>query len=227
MLEDWVAGVLRFNGIDQYCKLPDKTLKRGYKYKTRSNIIGSITASERDTVDVTTGNFLIETVISPDPGHTNGGIVSKSAQNGYSLEIDNGGHVVLTINISNKNYSRSSSIPINDGQWHHLITELDRSTPQGINIYLDGQLANGQWSGDHLITTESLSNSADFLIGRVSNKYYSGRIDFLRISKGTLNDAETTIKELYEWEFNGPFLRDFLGNSSTGSRRDAGALEYQ
>jgi hypothetical protein len=46
----------------------------------------------------------------------------------------------------------------------------------------------------------------------------------MRICLGTLNDAKTDIKELYAWEFNGPFLRDFAGNAPRG-KRDAGALE--
>ena len=29
-----------------------------------------------------------------------------------------------------------------------------------------------------------------------------------------------------EWEFNGPFLKDFFGNKSTGDGRDVGAIEY-
>ena len=36
---------------------------------------------------------------------------------------------------------------------------------------------------------------------------------------------KTTIEELYAWEFNGPFLRDFCGNQPVG-KRDAGAIEY-
>ena len=35
-------------------------------------------------------------------------------------------------------------------------------------------------------------------------------MDFLRVSRGTLKEAETNIEELYDWEFNGPFLKDFM-----------------
>ncbi len=45
------------------------------------------------------------------------------------------------------------------------------------------------------------------------------------LSKGTLEDAETTIEELYEWQFDGPFLRDFFGNKPADVRRDVGAIE--
>jgi hypothetical protein len=46
----------------------------------------------------------------------------------------------------------------------------------------------------------------------------------VRISLGTLADAKTDIGELYAWQFNGPFLRDFTGRKPQG-KRDAGALE--
>ena len=36
--------------------------------------------------------------------------------------------------------------------------------------------------------------------------------------------AKTDIKELYAWQFDGPFLRDFAGRKPKGNR-DAGALE--
>lgn len=32
-------------------------------------------------------------------------------------------------------------------------------------------------------------------------------------------------QELYAWEFDGPFLRDFTGRKPAGARRNAGAIE--
>ena len=46
-----------------------------------------------------------------------------------------------------------------------------------------------------------------------------GTIDFLRIALGTLADAKTNIDELYAWQFDGPFLRDFAGRSPRGRHR--------
>jgi len=40
-------------------------------------------------------------------------------------------------------------------------------------------------------------------------------------------DADTTIEELYAWEVNGPFLRDFADHKIAGARWDAGAIEFQ
>jgi len=45
------------------------------------------------------------------------------------------------------------------------------------------------------------------------------------VSRGTLADAQTSIEELYAWQFDGPQLRDFNGRNFTGARRDAGAIE--
>ncbi len=65
-------------------------------------------------------------------------------------------------------------------------------------------------------STVSLSNTANFTVGKVTaggaalaDTYFAGQIDFVRVSRGTLADAETTIEQLYQWEFDGPFLRDF------------------
>jgi hypothetical protein len=71
----------------------------------------------------------------------------------------------------------------------------------------------------------TFTNAADFVIGKNSDgNFFAGTLDFVRVSKGTLYDALTTIDELYKWQFNGPFLRDFAGNVPVG-QRDAGALE--
>jgi len=227
MLESWIAGALRFNGVDQYCELQDSRLKSGYSYRMRSGISGTIPAAGRDSVDITTGNFLIEAVIAPAPGNRGGGIASKSGHSGYSLSVTGTGTIQLTLDIAGKSYSRSSVLRTDDGKWHHIVAEVDRSAPQGINLYLDGKLSNGHWAGEPSISKESLSSTADFLVGFDGHKHYSGRIDYLRISKGTLSDAETSIEDLYRWQFNGPFLEDFSGNGISGNSRDAGAVEYR
>ena len=56
-------------------------------------------------------------------------------------------------------------------------------------------------------------------------RFFAGCMDFLRVSRGTLADANTSYDELYAWEFNGPFLRDFCGTQPAG-KRDAGAIEF-
>jgi len=122
----------------------------------------------------------------------------------------------------------SKDCGVNDGKWHHIIAEVDRKRPEGIDVYVDGKLSNGEWSG-RMNPTTSLSTTADFLVGKAAaseEEYFAGQLDFLRVSRGTLADAETTIEELYRWEFDGPFLKDFRGEHVRGKCRDAGAVEH-
>ncbi|MEE9302895.1 MAG: LamG-like jellyroll fold domain-containing protein, partial [Thiotrichaceae bacterium] len=226
-LEDWTKGALKLNGENEYCMLDDSDQKKGYDWKQNlKNKSEHVTPKIRDTIDIRTENFLIEAVLATDAGHTNSGIVSKMSNRGYSLTIDDQGRVEFKLDFGEQSCSRVSSVSINDGQWHHVVAEADRSSPLGINIYVDGKLANGQWNG-HMRHADSISNTANFDVGRTGNLYFAGRIDFLRIAKGTLEQAETDIDKLYEWEFDGPFLKDFSGKPPSGTRRDAGAVEYR
>jgi hypothetical protein len=61
--------------------------------------------------------------------------------------------------------------------------------------------------------------------GTPAGRYLDGALDFLRIAQGTLADADTTIEELYAWEFDGPQFSDFTGHKPTGTR-NAGAIEF-
>ncbi len=233
ILEDWIRGALKLNGKDQYCDISDRSLKEGYKWSEtgceRQPCSGYHEGKDRDSVDMGTNNFLIEVVFQTDKGSGTAGIVCKRARKGYALDITENGYVRLTLNFSGSECSGQSAIPVNDGKWHHVVAEVDRTRPGGIYIYMDGKRSDGQWKG-LMNSDESLSNTANFTVGKSlapQENFFRGMIDFLRISRGTLEDAETTVEELFRWEFDGPFLKDFHGRPVTGKCRDAGALEYQ
>jgi hypothetical protein len=175
---------------------------------------------------MTTNNFIIEAIFRTEKNHTGGVLVSKydPSGNGYRLDIDKKGKARLSMVVSGKDaYSLSGAIAINDGNWHHVLTEVNRSGKT--SIFVDGVLSNGSSSGSILSPTISLSNKANLLIGKgPAGNYFKGTFDFLRLSKGTLTDARTTIGELYKWELDGPFLRDFTGKKPIG-KRDVGAIE--
>jgi hypothetical protein len=102
---------------------------------------------------------------------------------------------------------------------------VDRAAGTAV-IYVDGKRAATQRLS--LGKGASLANTADFLVGKGHDgRFFAGAIDFLRVSRGTLADAKTTIDELYTWEFDGPFLRDFAGRKPADGKRDAGAIEAQ
>ena len=92
-----------------------------------------------------------------------------------------------------------------------------------LTTYIDGR-KDGSASG--LDNSQSLANTGDLYVGGTPDgRYLDGTLDFLRIAHGTLADADTTIEELYAWEFDGPFLRDFAGHKPSDVARAAGALQ--
>ena len=122
-------------------------------------------------------------------------------------------------------WSRRSSRTLADGHWHHIVVEIQRTGPAELNIYIDGQ-RDSTHPIESAISRKSLSNNGNFLVGKSPTGLFKGKLDFLRISKGALADADTDIGELYNWEFDGPFLLDFNGHPSYGRSRDIGAVEY-
>jgi hypothetical protein len=90
-------------------------------------------------------------------------------------------------------------------------------------VYVDGKKDASAAGVDG---TVSLANDGDVYVGGTpEGRCFDGTLDFLRIALGTLADADTTIEELYAWEFDGPFLRDFAGRKPAGAKRAAGALD--
>jgi hypothetical protein len=209
-MEDFAEGALTFDGQQTYC-----SLKNDVTSKTICN-----------NVDMTTNSFILECYFKTVEGKKNECLISKYGASGYGYQLDVNDIGNARFSILNSGvlaFSQSGSVPINDGNWHHLLVEVNRQLSATI-IYIDGISANGSITGI-MPASASLMNTSDLLIGKnMDLHFFAGTIDFLRISKGTLADAKTTIEELYKWEFDGPFLHDFAGNSPIG-KRDAGALE--
>ncbi len=210
-LEDFTEGALVFDGQKTYC-----SLKNDVTSKTICN-----------NVDMTTNSFILEIYFKTVAGHSGGVLISKFGTSGYGYQMDvnAAGNARLSIlNNGNIEFSQSGSAIVNDGNWHHVLAEVNR-TNSSVNLYIDGIPVNGAGNGTLPAAGVSFTNTSDLLIGKNKDgNFFSGTLDFIRISKGTLADAKTTIDELYKWEFNGPFLRDFAGNEPIG-KRDAGALE--
>ncbi len=213
-LEDWTEGALTFNGRDQRCVLSDREMREDITWGEDNVYPGE----KRKTLDMDTNNFLVEALFRTEPGHTGGTLVAKMGDAGYAVRVNQRGGASLTIADGNAVDEVACGTPVNDGGWHHLIAEADRRGGV-MHIYVDGR-QTAMAAIRNVAPTVSLSNRSDFVVA----EQLPGAIDFLRVARGTLADAETTIEELYEWEFNGPFLKDFFGNDPVG-RRDAGAIE--
>jgi hypothetical protein len=165
-----------------------------------------------------TNSFLIEIVFKADAASANAVLASKLSNTaGYELEIGADGSPRLTLVSGVAKASATSSAKVTDGKWHHLLVEANRPA-ETVNFYLDGKPA-GLAKLDTFFKEATLSNTADFTVG----KGLVGAIDFLRVCRSTLAESKTSIEELYAWEFDGPFLRDFAGKPAAG-KRDAGAI---
>lgn len=225
-LEDWIDGALVLNGSNQYCVLRDSLLRSDWSYGPEEKRV-VYEGAKRRTVDMDTCDFLIETYLKTEPGHTSGTIVAKTGTAGYLLTVDKRGRAKLDLRWGEgKRCARSSARGINDGAWHHVIAEIERGRRPEIRLYVDGSASMGTMRGNMPAGGVSLANTADFLMGTSpQGAHFAGALDYLRVCRGTLADAETSIDELYAWQFDGPFLRDFFGNAPEGEGRDAGAME--
>lgn len=221
-LEDWTHGALKLDGQSRYCHVSHATSLAPYEWQSGYGK-GRISALQRETLDIGGGNLTIEVVIRPLATGRDAGLLGKIADNGYSVHVTPDGRLRVTLDYGKDSCKRLSNSALTDGAWHHVLIEIDRRQPDGITIYVDGRLDNGVWQGH--MSNAVLRNEADFTIGRVGTDYYAGAVDFVRVAKSTLRESETDIRELYQWEFDGPALRDFSGEKYSGATRDAGAVE--
>ncbi len=220
VLENWNQGALAFNG-KKVLRLPNARLIQDFELTTKKKEKIPISGERRETVRMDTNNFLIETVFRAEPGATGGLIASKLADDaGYALGLDQDGHAQMTLRSGGQEMSVRSDQPANDGIWHHVIAEVDRAA-RSLTLYLDGGKLAGAINGDLLAPDASLDNTADFTVG----EGFHGQLDYLRVNRGTLADAQTTIGELMSWQFNGPSRHDFAGQAKHGDARDSGAIE--
>jgi len=231
-LEDWIAGALKFSPAGkQFAFISNAEMMKPFSFKDlkKSRHAGGV-KPEVCTVEgeglknpqIYTSNMLIEIYFKTASGHTGGVLMEKMKGNGYSLSIDSAGRASFSVKGTGAAAAVRSHKIINDGKWHHLIAEADRKA-KALTLYVDG-LEDASATG--LDGSASLGNDGDLYVGGSRDgRYFDGVLDFLRIAQGTLADADTTIEELYAWELDGPFLRDFTGHKPAGTRRAAGAIE--
>ena len=178
LLEDWVDGALSFNGTNQYASILDASTKSGYNWTTDWGS-GTISGSQRVTLDTGTENFLLEIVFKTSSNQTGGTLVSKGDEDlGYHLVIDEAGRPQLKLNFGEgRFYTATALTTVNDDQWHHLIAEVDRRARQA-RIYLDGAPAQINQEGS-FVRAASLTNVLDFSVGRLSGMSSIQSVDIL------------------------------------------------
>ncbi len=175
---------------------------------------------EVQTVAIDTTPVLIEAYFKTTDG--DGVLVQKKDGSGYQLTLESGRLSFDVQNQDGTSLSVQSNTRVNNGKWQHLIAELDRD--KGLTLYLNGK-PHAQTRGN---LPGTLENTADFYVGGTPDgDHLSVTLDFLRVARGTLADAKTTIEELYAWQFDGPFLRDFRGEPRDVEKGAAGAIEQR
>jgi hypothetical protein len=222
-LEDWTDSALSFNGKDQFASISQADMGKPYQYDAGNNQKKTAQGKELATPDIDTSSLLIEAyVLAKQPGTV---LVSKLSGNGYQLAINHAGGATFTVVAGGQKAELASGAKLVDGKWHHVVAELDRAAGT-MAIYTDGKkTADGKAT---LANDASLANDGDLLVGKnADGHFFAGAIEFLRIARSTLAESKTSIEELYDWEFDGPFLRDFAGREPTGKGRDAGAYELE
>ncbi len=230
-LEDWIAGALRFSPArKQYATIAHAEMMKPFLFRDRKKSRHEGAQPEPCTVEgealknpqIYTSNLLIEVYFKTAPGHTGGVLMEKMKGNGYSLTVDPAGKLSFHVKGTGAAASAESKTRVNDGQWHLAIVEADRRA-RTLTVYVDGKK---DASAEGVDGSVSLANEGDVYVGGTpEGRYLDGVLDFLRITQGTLADADTTIEELYAWEFDGPQMRDFTGRKHSGAR-NAGAIAF-
>ncbi|MDB6129887.1 MAG: hypothetical protein JWM04_994 [Verrucomicrobiales bacterium] len=231
-LEDWIAGALKFSPArKQYASISNTEMMKPFSFKDlkKSRHEGGakpepciVEGEGLKNPQIYKSNMLIEAYFKTKAEHLGGVLMEKMKSGGYSFTITPSGKVAFSIKGPTAGATVESKARVNDGEWHHVVAEADRKA-KTLTIYLDGRK---EASSVGLDDTVSLANEGDLFVGGTTDgRYFDGVLDFLRIAQGTLSDANTTIEELYAWEFDGPFLRDFVGRKPSGLHRDAGAIE--
>jgi hypothetical protein len=180
---------------------------------------------KRKNPDIPDTSMMAEVVLRIDAGHTGGGILSKfDGETGYRLFVNDDGGVSFAIAGGQASAIVASPDALNDGEWFHIVGELDRAA-DALILYVNGKEVG---RSDLHIGKDSLSNPADFLVGLSHDErtHLEGAIDYMRITRSSLAESRTSIGELYAWQFDGPFRYDFTGRPPSGKRRDAGAIEF-
>ena len=182
----------------------------------------TVSGADVSAPEIYHSDFLIEACFKTASGRKDAILIQKLDAAGWSLSLNPDGGITLTTKSPAGAASLTSRRTLNDGQWHHVIAEADRRAAT-FTIYIDGQQ---DVTGPGLSAEASLANQADLYVGGTpQGNHLEGAIDFLRIARGTLADSKTTIAELYAWEFDGPFLYDFMGSKRPADGGEAGALD--
>lgn len=219
-LEDWAAGALHLDGKARLV-LAQTAMSAVYEFDTDKQGRQQAEGAQLNSPDGTTGNLIIETWLKAEAGQSAAALVRKlDGGTGYQLALNKAGGVSFAVSAGGVRGEVASGARIADGAWHHVLAELDRAAGT-VRVYTDGVKSAEAPMG--IGGDASLASAADLVVG----EGFRGTLEFLRIARSSLAESRTSIEELYDWQVDGPFLRDFAGRKPLGMGRDAGAFEIE
>lgn len=154
-----------------------------------------------DVLDLDTNNISISAWVKTNTTNKYMAVVSKKnsggISSGYHFFLDTA--EVLRFQIGNGTnstviYTNDTDL-IQDGEWHHIVTVVDRGDASNWEIYVDGSIVDT--TKPTLLFAESIGNPRDFIIGDADAGSYdwNGEIDDVRVYNKVLTSDE--ISDLY------------------------------
>lgn len=168
----WTTGkfgyALAFDGSDDYVSLGDQ-LDLGTDDRSISLWVKTSDTSSTGRCILSKGNSL------------------SVNQHSIYLLPDGRLRAVMNINGTGRTITASSSVQINDDEWHHIAVTIDRSDK--MSLYVDGSCKGTV--DIRAVEDVDAQNSDNFYLGRTSGgDYFPGTIDEVKIYTGVLSAQE-------------------------------------
>jgi len=156
-----------------------------------------VSAPNSPSIDIGTGDFSIDFWMRiDDPTVITGRgarviLDKRNDTNGYHIFLSNGRFgIQLADGTLDNNYQPTTPSPL-DKLWHFYAVTVQRSSPTGIQFYVDGQLVSG--TGDPTPHPKSLSNTTSLQLGQATtggSSNFKGSLDEFELFKKALSAAE-------------------------------------
>ena len=147
-------------------------------------------------------------------------IIYKSGTGGYyDFHINvTTGYLECEINDGTNTATITGDVAVNDGDWHHVVCVLDKSSATGGRLYVDGtEDASAQTD---LSSVGDIDNDGVFYVGYDGTDYFTGRIALGNVwneGYGGLPTASgTTLADYAAWRKDNPYA-DFAAHFANGA----------
>jgi len=159
-LEDWIESALALDGKSGFCAIPQSDCKKTLPIRQQEKCSWLGPPAARRTRGTTISSS------RRTSAHLQDRPAARLSRRdpATSWILTRRGSPRLSLQGADAKGSRTAAVAVNDGKWHHVIAEADRSNAEGGHLYVDGALHDGAWAG--IMPKASLSNAEDFVVGK-------------------------------------------------------------